>query len=75
MVVESKILLNGTESAEFVGIDKSTWAALKADGKLPQSVCLRKREYWTRETLTQWLNTLQKEQSNENANQHTGAVE
>jgi predicted DNA-binding transcriptional regulator AlpA len=50
-----KMLLNATESADFVGFHRSVWSKLKSAGELPQPVRLRKRDYWNRDTLKTWL--------------------
>lgn len=64
---KEKLLLNASEAAAFIGVDRKVFGELKSAGETPPPVRLRTRDYWLRDTLKQWLKD--KEVNNENPNQ------
>lgn len=49
------LLLNAKAAAALVGVDRSVWSEMKSAGELPPPVRMRKRDYWSRDTLKVWL--------------------
>lgn len=51
-----KLLLSAKEAAAFIGIARSTWYALRSEGKIPASINLGGRVLWRKNELSAWVN-------------------
>lgn len=49
------LLLSATETAELLGISRSTLYQFDASGKVPSPIRLGGRTLWRREELEQWV--------------------